>query len=185
MAPFLRRNAAVARALAATITGPIDGGRVAAAIEAAGLHGRAELLEGDPPVIADAAHNAAGAQALAEALPALAGGRPLVGCLSILAEKDAKGIAAALAPLLTRVVCTAADPGPAMGRPGAKAFDPDELASLVTAAGVEAEAVADPSRAIDRARELARGCGGVALVAGSHYLLRYLWNARNAQSSFR
>jgi dihydrofolate synthase/folylpolyglutamate synthase len=185
MAPFLRRNAAVARVLAETLAGPIPAERVAPAVAAAGIHGRAELLDGDPPVIADAAHNAAGARALAEAIPGLARSRPVIGCLSVLADKDASGIAVALAPSLDHAVCTAADPGPAMGRPGARSHDPEGLARAITATGVDAEVVTDPAAAIDRARELARARGGVALVAGSHYLLRYLWNARNAQSSCR
>ncbi len=130
MAPYLRRNAAVAVALAETVTGPLGHDRIAAVIRSARLSGRAELVDGDPPVIADAAHNEAGARALAEALPALAAGRTVFGCLSVLADKDAGAIVGALAPQLERVVCTAADPGPAMGRPGATAFDSGALAEL-------------------------------------------------------
>ena len=88
------------------------------------------MLEGDPPAIVDAAHNEAGARALAEALPALAAGRPVVACLAVLADKDAAAIAAALAPALDGCVCTAADPGPAMGRPGSRALAAAELARL-------------------------------------------------------
>ena len=39
---------------------------VAAGLE---LHGRMEVIDGDPPLVLDAAHNPAGAAALAEALP--------------------------------------------------------------------------------------------------------------------
>ncbi len=48
---------------------------VAAGLE---LHGRMEVIEGDPALVLDAAHNPAGAAALAEALPAVAGGRPVI-----------------------------------------------------------------------------------------------------------
>ena len=185
MAPFLRRNAAVALALAETVAGPLPHGRIGAVLAGAELRGRAELLEGDPPTIADAAHNEAGARALAEALPALADGRPVFGCLSVLADKDAEGITHALAPHLERAVCTEADPGPAMGRPGAKAFDSGGLAELAARAGVAAESEPDPRAAIDRTLRLARDEGGVALFAGSHYLLRYLWNGRNAPNYSR
>jgi dihydrofolate synthase / folylpolyglutamate synthase len=185
MAPYLRRNAAVAAALAGTITGPMPHDRIAAAVRSAQLRGRAERIDGDPPVVADAAHNEAGARALAEALPALAAGRPVFGCLSVLADKDAAAIARALAPHLNRAVCTAADPGPAMGRPGAKAFAAGALAELVAGAGVAIETVADPATAVARTLRLARDHGGVALFAGSHYLLRYLWNGRNAPNYSR
>lgn len=185
MVPYIERNAAVAAALAATITGPATDAAVADALAHAALPGRAEMLAGDPPAIADAAHNEAGARALAEALPALAGGRPVFGCLAVLADKDAAAIAAALAPGLQACLCTAAEPGPAMGRPGARALDPAELARLVAAAGIVAEAEADPAVAVERTAALARDRGGVALFAGSHYLLRYVWTARHAQSFSR
>jgi dihydrofolate synthase/folylpolyglutamate synthase len=185
LVPFLARDAAVAVALAETITGPLAAAAIAAALAAARLPGRAEQLAGDPPWIADAAHNAAGAEALAEALPALAGGRDVVACLSLLADKDADAIAAALAPRIVHCVCTAAEPGPAMGRPGSRAMDADELARVVAAAGVGSEAVGNPQAAVARTTELARARGGVALGAGSHYLLGHVWNARRAQSSCR
>ena len=185
MAPYLERNAAVAAALAATVTGPLADAAIAAGLAHAALPGRAEMLDGDPPAIADAAHNEAGARALAEALPGLAAGRPVFGCLSVLADKDAAAIAAALAPALERCVCTAADPGPAMGRPGSAAMGAADLAGLVAGAGIAAEVEPDPAAAIARTSALAREHGGVALFAGSHYLLRYVWNARHAQSSSR
>jgi len=185
MAPYLARNAAVAVALTETVTAPQPPVAVAGALAHAALPGRAEMLEGDPPAIADAAHNEAGARALAEALPALAAGRPVFGCLSVLADKDAAAIAAALAPALDGCVCTAADPGPAMGRPGSRAMEAAELARLVEAAGIAVEVEADPAAAVSRTSALARERGGVALFAGSHYLLRYVWNARHAQNSSR
>ena len=42
-----------------------------------------EAVAGDPPALLDAAHNPDGARALAEALPEVAGGRPVVACLAI------------------------------------------------------------------------------------------------------
>ena len=58
-----------------------------------------------------------------------------------------------------------------------------ELAELCREAGAEAEAVPDPVAAWERARELARERGAVALAAGSHYLLSCLWTERHAPSS--
>lgn len=188
MAPYLRRNAAVAVALARRVqgAGPSDD-QVRAGLAAAAhmLPGRAERIAGDPPLLADAAHNEEGAIALAEALPALAAGRPVIACLSVLADKDVAAIARALAPAVATAVCTAADPGPAMGRPGASAADPAFLAAVLGDAGVPSEVVADPAAAIERAIALAAARSGVALCAGSHYLLRYAWTARRAQNSSR
>ena len=175
-APYVRRNFAVALACADGIVDQLDPdrvGRVAAGLE---LHGRMEVVEGDPTLILDAAHNPAGACALAEALPATIDGRPVVACLATLADKDAAGIVAELAPQLAAAVVTEipAERLESVGRPGARSLNAAELARLAGDAGiVPVEALADPSEAIARARDLARERGAVALVCGSHYLLRY------------
>ena len=149
------------------------------------IPGRAELVPGDPPEIFDAAHNPDGARALAEALPELAGGREVVCCLAVLEGKDATGIVEALAPAVSRFVCTEIPPDAieGSGRPGGRARPALELAALCEKSGVGAEAVPDPLRAWERARDLARERDGVALAAGSHYLLSCIWTERPAQSS--
>ena len=184
-APYLRRNAAVAAELARVVAPDLAPARVAQGLGGAALPGRAQVLDGDPPLILDAAHNEQGALALAEALPGLARGRPVVACLSVLADKDLEAIARALAPAVERVVCTAADPGPAMGRPGATAAVPGDLAAAVRRAGAAAETAAAPADAVSRALDVARELSGVALCAGSHYLLRYAWTVRRAQNFSR
>jgi dihydrofolate synthase/folylpolyglutamate synthase len=175
-APYLRRNLAVAVAAAEVIAGPLDpelvanvGGRVA-------LPGRMEMRDGEPPMVLDAAHNPDGAAALAEGLREVAGTRPVVACVAVLADKDAAGIMAALGPALDAVVCTEvpAERLVGAGRPGTTVVPAAELAAAARAAGVvRVEQVTDPADAISAAREIARERGGVALVAGSHYLLRY------------
>ncbi len=187
-APFLARDAAVALALAGAATpGPrrLDRERIGDALAAARLPGRAQAIAGEPPLLLDAAHNEQGARALAELLPGFAAGRPVFACLSVLADKDAAAIIAALAPLLAGAICTAADPGPAMGRPGARARAPRELAALLERAGVVTEVVAEPAAAVARLLDLARARGGVAICAGSHYLLRYSWTAKSDRRSSR
>lgn len=177
--PYLAKDAAVAIALAETITGPIDARHAGETLAQVRLPGRAEVIAGDPPLIVDAAHNEQGARALAEALPALAAGRPVHGCLSMLADKDARGVTAALAPALSSLLATAAEPGPAMGRPGAVAADPALLAVLATELGLPATVISDPDRAVAACLRRALDDGGVALCAGSHYLLRHAWTARH------
>jgi dihydrofolate synthase/folylpolyglutamate synthase len=136
-------------------------------------------------VIYDAAHNPDGARALAESLPELTADHPVVACVAVLAEKDAAGICAALAPVCDLAICTEFpdDAVRGSGRPVGEAIPAADLAELWSAAGGEAEAVADPLAAWARARELALERGGVALAAGSHYLLRTLWTERQDQSS--
>ncbi len=59
-----------------------------------------------PTVFVDAAHNPAGAAALAEALAEEFDFRFLVGVVAVMADKDASGILAALEPVFDRIVVT-------------------------------------------------------------------------------
>jgi dihydrofolate synthase/folylpolyglutamate synthase len=149
------------------------------------IPGRGEVLAGNPPTVFDAAHNPDGARALAASLPWLASGRTVVCCLAILEGKDAEGIVSALAPVCSAFVCTEVPPEriEGSGRPGGSSRPAPELAALCRNAGVDAEAIADPLGAWARARELARERNGVALAAGSHYLLSSIWTERPARSS--
>jgi dihydrofolate synthase/folylpolyglutamate synthase len=149
------------------------------------IPGRAELIQGEPPLVFDAAHNPDGARALAATLPEIVGEREVVCCLAIMDDKDAGAIVEALAPACSTFVCTGI-PEEAIrgsGRPGGGSHGAEELARLCRGAGREAKAVEDPGTAWERARELARGRGAVALAAGSHYLLSCLWTERHAASS--
>ena len=175
--PYLRRNFAVALAAADAMLGSLDPERVAEVAAGLELHGRMEVIEGDPLTVLDAAHNPAGAAALAEALPAVAGGRPVIACLAVLADKDAEAIVGALAPV-ARGRRGDGDPGRAAGAgraPGrADARGAAPWRTLAREAGIGwVEEVADPAAAVARARSVAHAQGGVLLVTGSHYLLRY------------
>jgi dihydrofolate synthase/folylpolyglutamate synthase len=162
---FQRRNFALACAAVETFLGELDRGRVVAVAAGLEIPGRLEEVAGDPPALLDAAHNPDGAEALAEALPEVAAGRPVVACLAILADKDAAAMIEALAPALDQVVCTEL---PAAHRPALGAL---ELARVCAEAGLPAEAEPDFATAVSRARELALERGGVVLVTGSHYAL--------------
>ena len=184
------RNLALAQAAAGQVLGELDSTALVEFIKRLAtrefsIRGRAELVPGDPPAIFDAAHNPDGAIALAEALPDLARGRDLVCCLAVLEGKDATGIVDGLAPACSHFVCTEIPPESieGSGRPGGRARPALELAALCDRAGVPAEAIADPIEAWERARQLAKARNGVALAAGSHYLLSCIWTERPAQSS--
>ncbi|HEY3191555.1 MAG TPA: Mur ligase family protein [Solirubrobacterales bacterium] len=177
-------NEGLAEAVATEVLGGLDR-TVMANWHGVTIPGRAQLVEGDPDVVFDAAHNRDGARALAQTLPELAGDREVICCLAILEGKDAAGIVNALAPAVSSFVCTEIPPEliEGSGRPGGRARPALELAALCEKAGVLAEANADPPEAWARARELARERNGVALAAGSHYLLASIWTERRAQSS--
>lgn len=194
MPGFREQNLAVAEAAAETILGNRPRGLHRDLLGS--IPGRAEVNDGDPVTVFDAAHNPDGAQALAELLPDLTPSpsrgfmrrskrRDVVCCLAVLEGKDAKGIVEALAPACAEFVCTQV-PEEAMrgtGRPDARSVPAKELARLCANVGAEAEAIGDPLPAWARARELAKKRGGVALAAGSHYLLACIWTERHVPSS--
>jgi dihydrofolate synthase/folylpolyglutamate synthase len=171
---FQRRNFALACAAAEAFLGRLDRKLAVEVAAEVTVPGRLELIAEEPPTYLDAAHNPAGAAALAEALPAVAGGGPMIGCLAILADKDAAAMIAALAPVLERAVCTEL-PVAALeghGRPGARSRPAGELAAACEEAGLPAEAEPNFEIAFRRARALAAARpGGAALVAGSHYAI--------------
>jgi dihydrofolate synthase / folylpolyglutamate synthase len=182
-APYVRRNFAVAEAAAEAAIGALDAHRVAEVAAELDLPGRMEIRDGTSPLILDSAHNPEGARALAEALPEAVGGRPLVACLAVLADKDAVGIVRPLAPLLSACVCTELpqERFERAGRPGARALEAGRLADLAREAGVEqVEVVEAPELAATRALELAQQLRGVTLASGSHYLLGYATEAAGA-----
>jgi dihydrofolate synthase/folylpolyglutamate synthase len=176
--PFQRRNFALARAAAEVFLGEVDPVRVRAVAAEIEIPGRLERVADDPPTYLDAAHNPEGAAALADALSEVAGERPVFAVLAILADKDAEGIVAALAPSLSRAICAELPvahgsrtsdrhPSPA-SRVSAPAVG---LERICAQAGVDAEAEDDLDAAVARGRELAREQRGILLVTGSHYAL--------------
>jgi dihydrofolate synthase/folylpolyglutamate synthase len=172
---FQRRNFALAAAAAEAFLGrTLDPDLSAQAGAAVAVPGRLEAIAEHPPTYLDAAHNPAGAAALARSVPAIAAGRRVVACLAILADKDAAGMIAALAAVLDRAVCTELPKASleGHGRPGARSRPAAELAAACEAAGLPAEAEADFDAALARAGDLAgESPEGLLLIAGSHYAI--------------
>ena len=150
-------NALVAAA-AGRALGAADGA-IRAGLAGARWPGRFQIVRRDPVVILDGAHNPAGARALAASLRAYFPGRPVTFVIGILADKDAGGILAPLAPLAARIVFTAS------GNPRAAA--PEALRPLLPAgaARLPVEVVSAPPSALTRAIE--RAGTGIVCVAGS------------------
>jgi dihydrofolate synthase/folylpolyglutamate synthase len=164
---FQRRNFAVACAAAQAYIGRLEDEPLRAAAASTAVPGRFEVVAGagdDPELVLDGAHNASGVAALAESLPGFLAGRPLVAVLSVLEDKDAAAMLAALLPLCAGAVFTTnANP---------RALSPATLSSLAGQVGAPpvTRVEADPRRAVALAGELA-GPGGVVLATGSIYLV--------------
>lgn len=84
----------------------LDIDAVRAGFAAASSPGRLERVRSAPTVFIDAAHNPAGAAALAQALGDEFDFRYLVGVLSVMADKDVDGILEALEPAFDMIVVT-------------------------------------------------------------------------------
>ncbi len=93
----------------------LDIDAVRAGFAAVGSPGRLERVRSAPTVFVDAAHNPAGAQALARALQTEFDFRYLVGVIAVMADKDVAGILAALEPVFDQVVVTQNGSPRAMG----------------------------------------------------------------------
>jgi dihydrofolate synthase/folylpolyglutamate synthase len=161
---FQRRNFAVARAAAEAYLVELDAGAVAAAAAQVRVPGRLQQIDSDPLTLLDGAHNPDAMRALAESLPELVGGHDkVVAVVSILDDKDAAGMLAALMPACDALVLTSSQ--------NPRVLPPPTLQSLARQlAGPPAEIIADPRRALAHARELA-GPGGVVIATGSLYLI--------------
>ena len=175
--PFQRRNFALAEAAAGEFLGRAP---EAAALESAlaetRIPGRLDVVAGDPLTVHDGAHNPAGAQALAEALPEVLGGhRPVVLVASVLDDKDAAGMLGALAGAFDHAVFTRCE--------NPRALSPATLESLAAKLGWPAsETVAQPRAAVERAREIA-GRDGAVVAAGSIYLIADLVREEGSRGS--
>ena len=160
----MTENAALALALANEVGAlrRVDDATAGAALEAAILPGRAEVLREAPLVIADGAHTRASIEALVEALAS----RPcakLVAVFSVTRGKDAAGV---LEPLVRRaevVIATAAEPS--------RSLPAEALAQALreSAPRVPIESIASPADAFDAALRLA-GRDGTVCATGSMYV---------------
>lgn len=153
------RNAACAVALLRAAGGEIattlaDVAAVLPTVQVAGRFHRA----GD--YIFDVAHNASGADVLADTLAAVAPPRPTAALFCALRDKDWRAMVLRLAPQVDHFVMTNTPTAPA-----SRAWELTEVADFCATHGVDAEAVADFEAALDRAG----GRGRTVLVTGSFH----------------
>ncbi|MDH3227145.1 MAG: hypothetical protein OEM67_08680 [Thermoleophilia bacterium] len=129
------------------------------------IAGRAEIISHDPLIVADGAHNPAGAAAFSSTLGTLLGDRQAVLVTSVLDDKDLTGILVALAPYVGEVIATASS--------HARARAPEEIARAASSVGKPARICDDPASALSTARRLAARDGAI-VIAGSLYLIEDL-----------
>jgi dihydrofolate synthase/folylpolyglutamate synthase len=162
-------NAAVAVAAVEAFLGgeqALEPDVVRAALADVTTPGRLEVLRRSPTVLADAAHNVAGAQSLVAALEDSFDYTRLVGVVAILEGKDAVGILDVLEPVLEEVVVTRS------GSP--RAMDVDDLADVARDVFGEDRVHVAPRLddalqvAVDRAEsEAPNGLGAGIVITGS------------------
>ncbi len=157
-------NAALAVAAVESLIGGGDQ-RIADDIISEGLQGatspgRLQLLGISPTVIVDGAHNPHGARALVQAMDDSFDFDEWGLVLGILADKDAAGIVAELAPATAHVFATIPESD--------RASDADVIADLVEATGRRATVHSTLAEAADAAREWAASSDRRAvIIAGS------------------
>lgn len=141
---------------------PIDDDVITAAMRRVVLPARMEILQREPLVVIDGAHNPEAARALAEAMPASFRYDDLHLILGAMSDKDLDGIAAALAPVGSSITCVQVD--------WPRAVNPHELAAIVRRHTDAPVTVGDdPREALDAVIAAAKPTDAV-LVAGSLYL---------------
>ncbi|SEA83765.1 dihydrofolate synthase / folylpolyglutamate synthase [Pseudobutyrivibrio sp. ACV-2] len=119
--------------------------------------GRFTLLSDNPPIIIDGGHNRQGAQVLRESLDEYFPGKKITFVLGILADKEVDIILDALIPIAKKCY-TVAVPNP-------RSMEPEKLADMIRARGVDSEALNEQSdlhKIIDNSE--------VVCIAGSLYL---------------
>jgi dihydrofolate synthase/folylpolyglutamate synthase len=108
----------------------------------------------------DVAHNPAGAAVLASTLLAVVPPKPIVAVLSVLADKDWRGIMEALAPVVDRFILTNAPTAPS-----SRAWSIPDPLHFATERGWAAEVIRDFDRALVRGASE----GETVLITGSFH----------------
>jgi dihydrofolate synthase / folylpolyglutamate synthase len=155
------RNAAAAvTAVEALFGRELSDDATRAALASSSSPGRLEIVARQPLIVLDGAHNPAGAEALAAALPEAFRWERLHLVLAVSANKDVEGIVRELAPLADRVYATR--------NASERSADLERTAAAAEAVGVDAREAPTVVDAIDAARADA-GKDDLILVTGSLY----------------
>lgn len=152
---------------------PLSAGAIQQGFAGAIWPGRFEILQRQPPVVVDSAHNRDSALRLRQALDDYFPGRPVVLLFGVSDDKDVQGMIAELAPRLREVVTTRSF--------HPRAMPPEDLAELVRQAGQPARAIEAIEDALPEALSLLDD-QAMLLAAGSIFIAaatRHTWYNRN------
>ncbi|MEV7283976.1 folylpolyglutamate synthase/dihydrofolate synthase family protein [Streptomyces sp. NPDC093252] len=165
-------NAAVALAAVEAFFGvgalrsdPLDLDTVRKAFASVASPGRLEVVRRSPTVVLDAAHNPAGARAVAAAVGEAFQFTRLIGVVGASADKNVRGLLEALEPVFAEIVVTQ--------NSSHRAMDADELAAVAVEVFGEERVQVEPrlpdalEAAITLAEEEGEFTGGGVLVTGS------------------
>jgi dihydrofolate synthase/folylpolyglutamate synthase len=163
------RNAALAALTADTVLREMGrpraaiGDAIARGIAVARWPARAELIDGDPPVLLDVAHNVEGATALAATVSAIFPGRKVAVVAAFSRDKAHEAILRALGRVASRFTLTEFA--------GERATSADLLLRTAPARHLTCEAVPSAPDAVAGSLAWARREGGAVLITGSFYLM--------------
>ena len=157
-----RQNAALAIAAARVFGAHVDADLVGRALRRLHWPGRFEVIQGDPPIVLDGAHNGASAEALAATLKSFAAGQAIHLVIGINRDKDARAVLRPLLGVSELVWATQARDNP-------RALDAQSLGALCWRLGADVTRQEDLAVAIDQARATRRG--GIVCITGSLMLV--------------
>ena len=122
---------------------------------------RLEVLDKEPLVVADGAHNDYSVDRLLESLPRYFDFDRLVVIAGFSRDKNVEAMVSSIAPAADLVIATQAR--------HPRALEVDELAGMLSKRGASTESAPTPLDALERAR-VAAGSGGLVLATGSLFL---------------
>lgn len=150
---------------------PISDEAIRSGLRQARMPGRLEIVQREPTVVLDGAHNPEKMHSLAVALHDIFQDRPPILVVGVLAAKQVDEILAEVVPLARRVVVTS----PTVRDKPAVALD--RLAATCRRLGGDVVVEPDERSAVERAKDLA-GKDGLVCVTGSLYMVgqvREMW----------
>ena len=124
--------------------------------------GRFEIIQQNPPVVLDCAHNRDSALKLRLTLNEYFPGRPVILVFGASEDKDIQGMLDELMPLVRELI-TVKSFHP-------RAIDPDELVEMAAAYGHQVECIENIPTALEKALQLV-GDDGLILITGSIFVV--------------
>lgn len=161
-------NAASAYAALRAFTLPVSDESIRTGFATARWPGRMHLIEGDPPILLDAAHTPAAARALAAALDDHFPNQRWLAVMGVSADKDLAGL---LAPFDGRLGAVWA-----VQSSHPRAMPASTLSARLGAAGIETNVAADLAQALRSGRQAAQAKQAGLLVFGSVFLVEEALN---------